>query len=804
MKRALIGLFLIVTGSTAFAQTGVWVEQLYTPFGTGNRMYVAGDDALGYTYENTSRLLFFSTHSASWTETELGASDYFHDLVGAGQLVLAVGERVLVAFNALTSTAHVLEYEGTLNSTSLHLESWACGDRLAIVGTSAYIYVFDAILDSWQQWSYGAPPSSVSGICYLAQDDYALAIINRAYPIPPVNVAYSLHLHAFNQAEQGVYHTPSLELMDHGFANYGGFDPNEFVLGYSALDNDFDFVSTAVGDFVLAGGGRNESDFTPTCSFAIGAVEVVTVFEHERLHLWGYDTRRGSWKYNTIDYDPDDYGYGTGFIYGGVFSMSPCWGYQNDTLEAIVYDAEQNLFYVQQPGLAYGSAFWDVAGSAYLLADENVAVGYDLLGVRHKVQGLDGEWWSQSFAGQDFITFSRWSNGSDRMTNYVYNRASNAWTTTEIWKNQSASGFGTERLFAHTGAGDEHEVLLYSADHNATHLLSYPAGTWPSVHAKGRLALVTTPGEAVLFDAVANTLATYSLGNASSGLSDRIYVGLEAGTHLLRGYSSLTETWTPLDTGQAPFVLTSGDRVGWASVNGYGQYWAFNAAYDEWVPLVPEGSWLGSTQGGRTLLVVRSDRLYAFAPGADTPVVLNSFSLGSEPGRVTLRWEVNAGDYAFRLTAQGGEELWHPDFVEESEGVYLAIDDHDYLRAGGEFRYLLEGREPGEDWQLLRSESVSLPAALQVPRLVGLYPNPGNPNFTIQLALDREEWLRVSVYDVEGRRVARLHEGVLARGEHRLGWDGRSDTGAAAASGLYLVRLQSRSAQSTARLVLMR
>jgi hypothetical protein len=48
--------------------------------------------------------------------------------------------------------------------------------------------------------------------------------------------------------------------------------------------------------------------------------------------------------------------------------------------------------------------------------------------------------------------------------------------------------------------------------------------------------------------------------------------------------------------------------------------------------------------------------------------------------------------------------------------------------------------------------------------------------------------LRVEVFDLAGRRVARLLEGTVRGAETRLTWDGRDDVGAPVPAGLYLVR----------------
>ena len=64
------------------------------------------------------------------------------------------------------------------------------------------------------------------------------------------------------------------------------------------------------------------------------------------------------------------------------------------------------------------------------------------------------------------------------------------------------------------------------------------------------------------------------------------------------------------------------------------------------------------------------------------------------------------------------------------------------------------------------------------------YPNPFNPSATIRFALPEAADVRLIVYDVMGREVARLVDSKKAAGYHRVRFDG-----ARLASGLYLYRL---------------
>ena len=66
------------------------------------------------------------------------------------------------------------------------------------------------------------------------------------------------------------------------------------------------------------------------------------------------------------------------------------------------------------------------------------------------------------------------------------------------------------------------------------------------------------------------------------------------------------------------------------------------------------------------------------------------------------------------------------------------------------------------------------------------FPNPFNPTTTIQFTLAETGPVDLGVFDITGRRVATLEQGMRSSGEHEVVFDG-----SALASGLYLVKLES-------------
>lgn len=69
------------------------------------------------------------------------------------------------------------------------------------------------------------------------------------------------------------------------------------------------------------------------------------------------------------------------------------------------------------------------------------------------------------------------------------------------------------------------------------------------------------------------------------------------------------------------------------------------------------------------------------------------------------------------------------------------------------------------------------------------YPNPFNPSTSIMFSLDRDQPVRLEVFDLNGRLVKTLVNGTRPAGAHQVIWNGTDNVGNPAASGVFLYRL---------------
>ncbi|MGH7495150.1 MAG: DUF5666 domain-containing protein [bacterium] len=95
------------------------------------------------------------------------------------------------------------------------------------------------------------------------------------------------------------------------------------------------------------------------------------------------------------------------------------------------------------------------------------------------------------------------------------------------------------------------------------------------------------------------------------------------------------------------------------------------------------------------------------------------------------------------------------------------------------------------------------PAAPQDFALAQNYPNPFNPSTMIRFSLPQAGFARLVVYDMLGRRVRMLMDGVQPAGAQQVNWDSRDDAGQLVVSGIYFYRLEAGGLTRTRKLMLM-
>jgi hypothetical protein len=254
-------------------------------------------------------------------------------------------------------------------------------------------------------------------------------------------------------------------------------------------------------------------------------------------------------------------------------------------------------------------------------------------------------------------------------------------------------------------------------------------------------------------------------GDENDGIGARdLIAGTDAGAFL----STDGVTWLAKNTG-----LTNLDVLALAATSTGAFEWTLFAATPGGVFRSTSlyGNWsaagTGLPGGVKTLLGVGS-RLFAGTSGGG---LFLSTDQGASWGAVSAGLPV----VAVNALASNGTQL----FAGTASGVY---------------------RRP-----LSEFDGTTAVGAAAAAAFVGVpYPNPFATSLAVSYRLDAAGPVRITVHDVQGRRVAELFAGERPAGEHQARWDGRSESGSAAGAGVYYLRLEAAGRVGLRRIVLAR
>ena len=96
---------------------------------------------------------------------------------------------------------------------------------------------------------------------------------------------------------------------------------------------------------------------------------------------------------------------------------------------------------------------------------------------------------------------------------------------------------------------------------------------------------------------------------------------------------------------------------------------------------------------------------------------------------------------------------------------------------------------------------LSLPQAYS---LAQNFPNPFNPATTIRYELKEAGAVTLRIYDVMGQQVRELVNAPQSSGRHQVTWEGRDQTGAQVANGVYFYVLRAGEFRALRKMVLMK
>ena len=81
------------------------------------------------------------------------------------------------------------------------------------------------------------------------------------------------------------------------------------------------------------------------------------------------------------------------------------------------------------------------------------------------------------------------------------------------------------------------------------------------------------------------------------------------------------------------------------------------------------------------------------------------------------------------------------------------------------------------------------------------YPNPFNPSTVISFSLNKEEFVSIDIYDINGTHMISLFNGKKNIGTHHLNWNGRDKSGALITTGQYFYQLRTSSSSAVMKML---
>jgi choice-of-anchor B domain-containing protein len=348
-------------------------------------------------------------------------------------------------------------------------------------------------------------------------------------------------------------------------------------------------------------------------------------------------------------------------------------------------------------------------------------------------------------------------------------------------------------------------------------------------------AQIAVPGTPLF--AVTDASGEYSFPEIPTSPSPNYLVNVTAGGYGQPGAIPVQLTTgdvTTLDIELPPAAVyvDFSDPSGWSIVNDPATtagFWEFGepaGTYSNGIPFQPEldnsvdpedqaaitgnsGGSLGGNDvdGGATRL---------FSPTYDLSSMIEphvTFYRWYAVNDVQDAWQVHVttnggGSWALLESTTSHEVFW--------KGIDVDLSPVTGPAAAVQFRFTAEDPDPGQlveaaldDFAIYDASFVGATGVTLPEKHVGLelsqnFPNPFPAKTRIRFALPREDHVRLSVFDVTGRRVATLVDAQVDAGVHEADWDGRSFGGERVAAGVYFYELKTRNEIQTRKMTRIR
>jgi hypothetical protein len=192
------------------------------------------------------------------------------------------------------------------------------------------------------------------------------------------------------------------------------------------------------------------------------------------------------------------------------------------------------------------------------------------------------------------------------------------------------------------------------------------------------------------------------------------------------------------------------------------------------------------------------------SPVNDAPII-SSFS----PEDTTLTLQLNNTQLFSVIASDVDSDISYSWFINEvNQNVSLSTFEYQFTQSS---THIVKVAVTDGIATVEQIWTVSIPVVNDDPsvtplitRLYPNYPNPFNPETTIQYSLKSPGWVDISIYNIAGQLIRDLKKGIEESGMHSITWNGRDNDNQAVASGLYYVRMRSNDGFNIVKMMLMK
>ena len=147
-----------------------------------------------------------------------------------------------------------------------------------------------------------------------------------------------------------------------------------------------------------------------------------------------------------------------------------------------------------------------------------------------------------------------------------------------------------------------------------------------------------------------------------------------------------------------------------------------------------------------------------------------------------------------------------------STTIAVTVENTDYMEGNHQAQLIITSNDPDEPEIVIPVSLSILAAGIEDNEgasnnafwITQNYPNPFTNETLIHYQLPIDQFVTVDIFNVAGQHIKRLVNKTQSKGDHHVVWNGQTDSGDPAGTGIYFYRLKTETFQQTHRMVLLR